>query len=474
MRVGTTWGKLLGPTLLIGLISCGGGGGGVPKNKGAGGSGTTPTVVGGTTPIATGGAGPAGGGIGVGVGSAPGAGGTGSSNGGSVSTGSGGVGGIAMVPGTGGTGPVIMQPGSGGGGGSGGADVCNALTVVPQPVVPTVLILVDNSSSMYEPREQLWDLLYTTLMDPTTGVIKPLESQVRFGFASYKGHNQPSMTEDDLTCATMTTVPFALNNHAAIDTVYYALGDWDFQKYETPTGFAINQVASQMSALDVNLANYTADPPGPKYILLVTDGNPNTCVVLDPQCGQDQAIKAAQDAYALGIGTFVIGIGDIVTGQCDTNAGRCGALHLQDIANAGTGQPVTRPPDQYLYQQCVAGTNGGAGVLTATYADAGGMAPYYTATNGTELQTAIQGLLNSVVSCTFDMDAIVTGDASLGNVMIGTMPLVYDDANGWRLEPNNYQVTLQGAACDAFKTGDFDLNITFPCAPDGTPIAVPK
>src|SRR5690606_35538307 len=114
--------------------------------------------------------------------------------------------------------------------------------------------------------------------------------------------------ETDPRCAEITSVDIDLNNHAAIDAVYAELGTaWmPGLKRETPTGHAITRIAAE-------LAEYMPDPPGPKYILLVTDGNPNTCQILDPQCGPDASVAAVQKAYELGIGTFVIGFGDIVT-----------------------------------------------------------------------------------------------------------------------------------------------------------------
>jgi hypothetical protein len=270
----------------------------------------------------------------------------------------------------------------------------------------------------------------------------------------------------------VSTVPYALGNHAAIDTEYQRLSvqGTNGTQWETPTGHVINRLAAELAA-DV------PDPPGQKYILLVTDGNPNTCRVGDPQCGQDLSLKAVQDAYTAGVGTFVIGIGDIVANNAGCNAGstRCGVSHLQDVANAGRGLPVQAPPETYCYEQCVVmETEENCGPFSATYAAAGetpGNAPYFTATTAEELRSALTALLTDVISCTVDMDAIVTGDPSLGEVSIAGNDVGYGDANGWTLETNNFQVTLQGSSCDTFR-GGAELNISFPCDPNGDPIAV--
>jgi hypothetical protein len=112
-------------------------------------------------------------------------------------------------------------------------------------------------------------------------------------------------------------------------------------------------------------------------------------------------------------------------------------------------------------------------MLAATYAGATetpGAAPFYTAANATELETAIKGLLNSVVSCTYDMNATVVGNAALGTVVVNGMAVPYNDPNGWKLEDNKVQITLQGTACDSFKAmPGSTLAVSFPCK-----VAVPK
>jgi hypothetical protein len=434
----------------------------------AGGTGGDLATGGASGSAATGGTDPAGGTSGdTAVGGTGGAAGAGGSS-------AGGAGGMGAASGASGT--AGMDPG-----------ICAELSVIPTPQIPTVEILVDDSSSMYEPdnvHPTPWEMLYDALMDPTTGAIKPLEDKVRFGFASFRSPKNTSVPETDESCAEIVTVPFGLGNFDEINTTYSAVGlDARFPQgcgptpngpgcgqtgWDTPTGHAINRVAADLAA-------YMPDPPGRKYILFVTDGTPNTCLVGDPNCGQDVAIAAVQSASALGIGTFVVGIGNIVSELCDPQAGRCNTDHLQDVANAGMGQPVEPPPDSFWYQQCATMQSGAnPGTPLATYADSAasaGTARYYTATDPDELRTALNSLLSDVISCTVEMDAIVTGDPSLGVVAVGGSPAAYNDPDGWMLEADAYSVTLRGAACDAFKTG-VDLHISFPCDPSGNPIAV--
>lgn len=359
-----------------------------------------------------------------------------------------------------GQGSTLSIGGSEGGGVGGNPMGCNDLSIETKEVTPTVLLLVDNSSSMFEPRETLWDPLYNVLMK-SGGIVESLQSKVRFGFTSYRGEK----VNADPACPNLFEVDYSLDNFEAINTVYKKQGQ-EFMpglKWETPTGAAIVKAAAKLAA-------YEAEPPGPKYIVLVTDGNPNTCGAIDPQCGSDESIKAVQDAKALGIGTFAVGIGDIVTTNsgCEAQWGRCGALHLQDLANAGQGLPVAAPPDTLRYQACTP-----TQMLAGTYATAAetpGTAPYYTAANATELETALKGLLNSVVSCTYDMNATVVGDASLGTVLLNGVAVPYNDPNGWKLEDSKVQITLQGTSCDNFKAmAGSTLAVSFPCK-----VAVPK
>jgi hypothetical protein len=362
---------------------------------------------------------------------------------------------------------VLLPPDDPGAGGA--ATVCSSLQVVPG--IPTVLILVDNSSSMFEPIDDSpWKLLYSTLM-ADDGAIKSLAPKVRFGFTSYKGNATAQMDETDPACATLTSVPIALDNFAAIDKTYTTLGaEWmPGIKWETPTGHALARAATDLAA-------FKGDPPGPKSILLVTDGNPNTCQIVDPQCGQDLSIKAVQDAFTAGIKTFVVGIGEVIEGNvgCEPEWGRCGPDHLQDIANAGLGLPVEPPPETFIWQSCA---DRYGRVLQGTYDTTAmpGTAKFYTAENAAQLTTAIEELLTAL-ACTVEMDVRVTGNPALGSVLVGTAkePQVYGDANGWKLEDNRYQVTLQGAACEKFKA-EQTLDINFPCDPlTGMPVAVKR
>jgi len=271
------------------------------------------------------------------------------------------------------------QGGDGGGAGDGGGPGTETRDA------PTVLILLDGSTSMLEQTSDSptpWSIVQDALMDERLGALKPFEDRIRFGFTAYRGSNT-THAENDPQCATFISVDFGLDNYDAIQTTFAAISNPAGSKWETPTGHVVRRVTEQLLS-DAS--------PGKKYILLLTDGAPGTCQVLDPSCGQDLAIAAVQAAYSQGIATRTIGLfGDEPQNTgCEPQWGRCGVDHIQDLANAGSGQPVHAPPDTYIYQACAVADSGGAGRLTAEYALDSGTAPALTANSAAALASLLQ------------------------------------------------------------------------------------
>ena len=367
------------------------------------------------------------------------------------------------------------------------AGECATLSVATVELVPTVNLLVDTSGSMFKQPAPFWDPLYKALMTPSTSIVKQLEGSTRFGFTSYTGVGTGAM------CPILQKVPYALNNYAAIDTMYSAIGKtYTSQAWETPTHAAIDATAADLVA-------FKAVPDGPKFILLVTDGSPDTCWANNPQCGQDAAIASIQAAYAKGIITYVLGIGNVLNPDPKVDGcqvGRCGNDYLQDIANAGVGLPVEPYADtdmQYQYSGCIA--NSPTKALAATYAatGGGGKAPFYTvngsgtAADVAPLVGAIKEALTQTRSCSFAMTATLPGgtttgvkittNAAKGKFSYNGNPLTYSDPNGWTLNADQTGITLAGTACDSWKsaggtvTGSFPCEVTFDEVP---PPVVPK
>jgi hypothetical protein len=328
-------------------------------------------------------------------------------------------------------------------GGSGTPKGCNDIDVGFEKLIPTVLLLVDESGSMSDNKypaggaQSRWRVLHDALLG-TDGLVTKVASDVRFGFMGYTSDGNAA------TCPLLQrTQIFPVSTS---DTVLTAIGGIYPQERpslpysgDTPTGAAMHAAMAALTAFT---------EPGPKHILLATDGDPDTCAVPNPQCGQEEAVTAAEDAYAAGIGTFVIGISDDVANW-----------HLQQMANAGAGLDVA-PPDSNFYNNCPRNP-----AVTPKYATTAPSqnAKFYKPADGAELAQALATILNSARTCTFTLHGKVTaGKEPLGKVTLDGVDLGYMATDGWHLlDPQTLEVL--GAACDKIKTTSKLLQVSFPC-----------
>ena len=340
--------------------------------------------------------------------------------------------------------------GSGAGGdGAGGGDTCIDVDVGFTPQVPTVLLLIDRSGSMNadgkfgaavkaavdagtytlgdcpEHNDWRWNVVRDVLMSPTKGIIKPLEEQVRFGMSLYSSRNgqvkagAPDEIDADKMCPELIEVPISLRNHQAMFDEFKCDDIVD----DTPTGESLLAAAATLTAFQ---------EPGPKVIVLATDGEPDNCECPDfggsvpEKCkaaGLPAQIKADVVATAKGIHDDDITIHVI---NVSTPSEAALQQHLTDVAEAGGGNvyPGFSP-----------------GALTAAFDD----------------------IINGVRSCKIDLSGeIADGKESTGVITLDGEKLVLDDADGWQVNSSS-QIELLGAACDTIKSGDHDLSIKFPC-----------
>jgi hypothetical protein len=282
----------------------------------------------------------------------------------------------------GGAGGSLGGAGATSGGGGTGARAGEGGTAGAPFDPPTVLLLLDGSTSMYD--RQVWVPTYEALTGPG-GPLDRFQDRVRFGFTSYRGAGQS--TEDDPACAVMTSVDFGLSNTPAIREAYQALSSLPrWPPWETPTGHALNRVLPALLAESESRK---------KYILLISDGAPDTCATTNPQCGQDRAVFAVQQAFRAGIQTRAIGIGfgNEYPG-CTPDTGRCGSDHFQDVANAGRGLRVVAPPAGYRELPCIAETDG---ELLATYSEQGDSARFYWTQSPQDVASAVTKVLEEIL-----------------------------------------------------------------------------
>jgi hypothetical protein len=348
------------------------------------------------------------------------------------------------------------DPFAGDGGDASTDGVCAETDVTLTKIVPKVLFLLDQSSSMQFNKfptgpssncvpDCRWSVLKDVLIGPAAtpgGVVKQLEGEAELGIQLYSA-TDPDLSDGDnsfLPGPTDAVCPrfngkafngttFALNNAAAIDALLRpAVVDDD-----TPTGPAIRTVSGLAADGGV------VDPKGfaamvttaPKVIVLVTDGEPGLCGENNPSDpGRAAVVLAAQQAYRQKIRTFVIAIG-AATPQAKA--------HFKAVANAGQGKdPVT--------------------------GDAVAIEP----SSSQQLVDALRQIVLDARTCTFTLNGQVQpGSEELGVVTLNgtTVPLDAPGApeEGWRLEDPS-TLELVGEACKTLKaTPNATLSARFPC-----------
>jgi uncharacterized protein YegL len=314
-------------------------------------------------------------------------------------------------------------------------DDCNKVAIDFAPKVPEVFILVDRSSSMFE--RSLWEPLKKGVL----AVIDRLDGEMKFGFSSYTGQNGGTCPDVSMV------VPIAKDNYAAIERAYNDIQAPMF-KGETPTSLALTEIVEQQ-------LTETADQPDafqrgerPKYIVLVTDGEPDFCDDPNVTCSRDHVVAAVQDAFAKGIGTFVFSIG----GDVDR-------MHLGDVANAGVGEPVEDRQMAVMYQ-----CQDRRGMYSAT----SGSAPFFEpdVNDQQALVAALSGAIAGVRSCTFDLQGEVKIDLALadqGLVTIDGEPVAYGAPDGFQMNSPT-QLELFGASCKRLRQPEtLRVAIDFPC-----------
>jgi hypothetical protein len=365
--------------------------------------------------------------------------------------------------------------------------VCNSSEVMYQPVIPTVMLLIDRSTSMFAPNlpngssptvgtyPDRWEAMRAAVSE-----LEQFSSEVQFGVMTYTGFNQGN---GDESCPTLQgeDFPVAVDNFAALKAMLPdSATAIPSAKSETPTGEAISAAAAVLA---------TVPSDGPKYIVLITDGLPEMCGYFDHGvfCGADPTIAATQAAFAQGIQTYVIGIGFDLGN--DSQEATAGEYLLNGVAYAGQGLAV--PPSSNLdqFRPCLSGEAQVRGeteppefytgenwrlLAQATYGDTGTTFTdqLYFLPGDTQLGEQLSQVVQGVRSCSFEMDDNVIRDqADKGAVQLTmvdgtTQTLTFGDANGWILDPDRDDlVVVQGTACTQVQDQDAveGVKIEFPC-----------
>ncbi len=367
-----------------------------------------------------------------------------------------GVSGTGGANGTGGTNslvlPDMLMIGTGGNGSN--PDGCNDLQVNFAKAIPTVALLVDRSTSMSDEKygtDTRWNVLKQAILDGQSGLIRSAQDEVRFGLVTY------TSTAQSPTCPDLGSVDFKLQNFDAINTYYGPLATPGI-KGETPTAEAIRETIRLLVA-------YKEE--GPKFIVLATDGEPDTCpgtgsnsgpvhlrssFPRDPNCGHDESVAAVQAAFAMGIRTFVVALGNFEPRGVD---------HLQALANAGQGAPaVLGQQGNWLQYSCLIRP----GELKAKWSLAPGtIVPVYRPENAAILASDLKKVIGLVRGCSFKLRGKVEdGQQKSGIVALDDTVLNYGDPNGWTMIGTD-EVRILGTACEKIQSDSKSLFISFPC-----------
>ena len=356
-----------------------------------------------------------------------------------------------------GSGPTL-----GGTNGMGGPDpmVCQEGGVEFIPKVPTVVLLVDRSGTMFKDAGNPWN----TLRDEVLKVISRMSKDVRFGLVAVTGEQAAGM------CPLLDEVMPADNNYDALAAKYTALAAP--MKGESP-GMRGLERAAEMLVADTT--------PGDKDILFVTDGEQDYCNDGDFACPTDSVVYHLQATAAQGIKTFIFGLP--MTSTDAAQQARYPAV-LQAFADAGMGLPVAPvlPPGGTaplnIFYNCQGVPDWAAEATAAarpameplgTYAAASGGAKVFTpGVEADALGEEIAKVLSGVKSCTLDLGGdikVVQTRLSEAHVYVQDVevPLDLSMTNGWYM-PTPTQIELVGDACVNWRMPQ-NTKITwdFPC-----------
>jgi Mg-chelatase subunit ChlD len=288
-----------------------------------------------------------------------------------------------------------------------GLETCAQQDFRTREVVPDILIVLDRSSSMQIGTVDRW----TPAVAAIKSLTKTFDQGVNFGLMTFPG-------SAGICAPGELEVAVGSSNAASIarELASQAPGG------STPTGESLQAALAAFRAT----AEPVASDQSPRYVLLVTDGQPS-CPTAEGYIARTEAlevdtqlaIQAIDGLRAEGINTFVLGY-DATT-------------------------------DPRL-----------ASALTE-FAQHGGTERYYLVQDEVSLRTALDTIADAVITCSFEFDADVT-DPELVHVQLNGKTLRPDDPNGWEITGRT--VTIRGESCTTLQKGiDQRVEITMECTP---------
>ena len=275
----------------------------------------------------------------------------------------------------------------------------------------TVLLLLDRSGSMNEPfgSDTRWNVVHDALFRAQDGLVARLGDSARFGLAFYTSLNGFAGG----TCPIMDYTSIVLGDPDLLSQAFDSTSP--LLDGDTPTGEAV------LEALDWLDQDAT---PGPRYLVLITDGEPDTCSQPDPQNGQQEALQAAREAHERGVEMYVVGVSLDV-----------GVSHLQQMANVAQGVRANAKWGQ----------------------DADAIEPIVAASQDDVLAAQIQGALGDVRTCTIVLDQGV----DLEGTFVVTLDGREVPTSQYSIE--NGKLVLSGETCARVLDDAETLDVQVPC-----------
>lgn len=309
-------------------------------------------------------------------------------------------------------------------------DDCKKQDVLSQRATPDMLIVLDKSASMTPQGNETGTDRWRGSVDAVVEISKQFQDKVRFGLMTYPaaggggrgGGGGGGGGGLDLAAGCNTgalDIPVAVKNGDAIAS---SLGGMHPSGY-TPTAATLTAALDVIGGAGFNDQRLVA----PKYVLLVTDGDPNCSDGRGPglggadQAAREATIAAIEELTKAGVRTYVVGY---------QTANTSFAEQLDRMAAAG-------------------GT---------------GETQHHSVASGKDLSSQFEKIASRAVSCSYMLGNPVD-DPSFVLVTANGKSREYGNLdNGWTLGPDMQTVTLTGAACDEIqKGGSFSVQVV--CEP---------
>jgi hypothetical protein len=288
---------------------------------------------------------------------------------------------------------------------------------------PTVLLLIDQSASMRESfgESTRWEVLRQAIIDPEQGLLAWLDASASIGLIAYSSLDG---YERGRECPITQRVDVRLGNAERIRRFYRAVEPLDGG--DTPTADGIDVAVATLTSVQARPA---------QYVLLLTDGVPDTCAEPDPQNGFDAAVDAVLRARERGVFVRTVGVSPEIERR-----------GLQRMANAAAGKPLDLEYGE----------------------DSDAEQPLYASTQPRELAAQLKGVIGDVRSCSIELGTDVdVRRARRGRLVLDGRELEYRGPDGWSFE-TTHSIELYGAACRSVLGSGERLQIELPCeaAPD--------